>query len=180
MSELPRRRLLAVTGTTLTAAVAGCSSSDNGDENEDNGDAADPDSDLDPDSENGEPDTESTTAVDGTVLGDITIDNLNATAHSVDVIVEFDGEIEAWETASLESDSGVTLERSWPSDPGEFRVTARLDEAELSEITSAERDPDCLNLFVRIDRDGDLAFLTNTDGGPCGDGAADLDDAEEE
>jgi len=166
MSELPRRRLLAVAGTALTGAVAGCSSSD--DDDEENGD-----DDLE------EGDTESETEIDGTTLGEITIDNLNNSSHSVDVIVEFDGEIEEWVTESLDADSGVTLERNWPSDPGEFRVTARIDQDELIETTSESRsDSDCFNLFVRINREGELAFLSNTDAGPCGDGDVDLEDAD--
>lgn len=172
MSELPRRRLLAVTGTALTGAIAGCTGSD--DEGEDgddeNGDETDPDA--------GE--TESSTEVDGTTLGEITINNSDSTPHSVDVIVEFDREIEAWETKSLEANEDVTLERSWPTDPGQFRVTARLDQDELIEVTPAKwNNPTCLNLLVRIDSSGQLSVPGTTDGGPCGGGDVDPDtDAE--
>ncbi|SIS10165.1 hypothetical protein [Natronorubrum thiooxidans] len=172
MSDLPRRRLLAVTGTALTGAVAGCSGSDD-DPTED--DDADPDD--EPDVEPTE--TGSTTDVEGTILGEITIDNVDETAHTVDVIVEFDREIEAWETTALEANETVTLERSWSTDPGQVRVTARLDHGEPVAVTPARwNEPDCLNLYVRIDREDELAFLSDTGSGPCGDGDADIDDAE--
>ena len=162
MTDLQRRRLLAVTSTALVGAVAGCSSSDDG-----NGD--------DPE----ETETDGETDLEGTILGDVTIDNLDTTSHTVDVIVEFDGEIEEWVTESLDGGSGVTLARDWSTDPGTFRVTARLDGDEVIEFDSDPDDgPDCLNLFVRIARDGGFSFLSNTDGGPCGSGDADIDDAE--
>ncbi|QFU82233.1 hypothetical protein [Natronorubrum aibiense] len=177
MSDLPRRRLLAVSGTALTGAIAGCSGSDDGDDEPtpNGGDESDDSSDSAPE----DSDTGSSTELEGTTLGEITIDNLDETAHTVDVIVEFDREIEDWTTESLEADSGVTLDRNWPTEPGQFRVTTRLDQAELVQVTPDEwNDPSCLNLFVRVDRDGELTLLSDIGGGPCGAGDADVDDAE--
>lgn len=167
MSELPRRRLLAVTGAGLTGAIAGCSSSDD-DESEE------PDDEGDSDPDPGEGETGSSTELEGTILGDITIDNLDDATHAVDVLVEFDREIEHWVTEEPEADSSVTLERNWSSDPGAFRVTARLDGGELVQVTPAKlNDPDCVNLYVRVDRDGELTYSSNSDRGPCGDASAD-------
>ncbi|ELY45680.1 hypothetical protein [Natronorubrum sulfidifaciens] len=175
MNELPRRKLLAVTGTALTGAVAGCSGSD--DDPDDSTEADDPDAGDEADPEPSE--TDSSTGVAGTVLGDVIVDNSGETEHTVDVLVEFDREIEAWSTETLEANEDVTLERNWPTDPGQFRVVARLDQGEPVEITPARwNDPDCLNLYVRIGREGTLTFLSDTSGGPCGDGDADIDDAE--
>lgn len=165
MNDLPRRRLLALSGTALVGTIAGCSSSD------DDG----TDDDDEEETTTGETDHEADH--EGTVLGDVTIDNYTDSARTVDVIVEYDGEIESWVTESVASKDSRTLERAWPSDPGAFRVTARVDEDEPREITPADRnDPDCLNLFVRIDDDGALSFPTTTDGGPCGEGEVEVDE----
>lgn len=165
MSDLPRRRLLAVSGTALAGAFAGCSSSDDDDGNGDDGDDSEPE------------ETDHEADVGGTVLGDVTIDNNTGTSRTVDVIVEFDGEIESWVTETVDADASRIIEQEWPSDPGEFRVTARVDGDELRELTPADRnDPDCLNLFVRIDGDGTLSFPTTTDDGACGEGEADPDE----
>lgn len=164
MTELPRRRLLAVTGTAVTGALAGCASEDDeengGDGEENGGDEADP----------GEAETGSVTDGDGTVLGEITVDNWADGTHTVDVIVEFDRVIEDWVTEELAPNTDVTLERNWPSDPGQLRVMARLDHGDPAQVTPANwNDPDCLNLYVRIGRDGELSFLSDTSGGPCSD-----------
>lgn len=170
MSELPRRRLLAATGTAVTGAVAGCTGSDDsGDSGKGgNGDGQKGETDAD----GGETDG-ATTDAEGTILGEITVDNLDSAAHTVDIIVEFDREIEDWATEALEAGDGTTIERNWPSEPGRFRVTTRLDQGEPIEVTPANwNDPPCLNLFVRIDREGQLTVLSDTTSGPCGDGGA--------
>lgn len=143
MSELTRRRLLAVGGVTAAAAVAGCSSSS---ASEDENDPA-----------------------DGTVLGDVSVENLHADEHTIDVIVEFDEEIVHWSTHHLDAnDSGADLEREWPSDPGDVRLTVRLDEDEVTHVTPARwNDPSCLNLTILLDRSGELTVLSDTSGGAC-------------
>lgn len=166
MSDLSRRRLLAATGTALTAAVAGCSSSDDEGGNGEQGDEPE------------ESDTgSSTTDPEGTILGEITVDNLDKTSHTIDVLVEFDRTIETWETETLSGDSGTTLDRDWPTEPGRFRVTVRMDQGDPVQVTPANwNEPDCLNLFVRIDRAGELSVLSDTNGGPCGAGEAGVGD----
>src|SRR6056297_1587847 len=166
MSDLSRRRLLATTGTVCTGAVAGCmGSGDKTDESGGNGDD-------EPTDDSGN-DGNATADTEGTLLGDITVDNLDQSAHTIDVIVEFDREIEAWATDALEASGGTTLERNWPSEPGQFRVTVRLDQSEPVEVTPADwNDPSCLNLFVRVDRNGELTVLSDTSSGPCSAGDA--------
>lgn len=152
MSDCTRRRLLAAGGVAAMGAIAGCSSGSADDEEEDDG--------------------ESETA-EGTLLGDVSVENLHADEHTVDVIVEFDSEIEHWSTHHLDAESsGADLERDWPTDPGSFRVTARLDEEELTQVTPAKwNDPACLNLTIVVGRSGDFRVLSDTSGGPCDEGA---------
>ncbi|MDQ2050174.1 hypothetical protein RBH26_06715 [Natronolimnohabitans sp. A-GB9] len=172
MSGLSRRQLLAGGATALAGTVAGCSSSD-----EENDDENAAENGEENDEENGEEvETEGTTEI-STILGEITVANSTDTAHAVDVLVEFDSEIEEWETRELAAYEDVTLERSWPTDSGQVRVTARLDQNEPVQVTPAQwNDPDCLNLLVRIDNDGDgdseVELHSNTDGGPCGESGA--------
>lgn len=175
MNELSRRRLLAGTGTAFAGILAGCSSS-----------AEDADEPEEDDETNDDTDTESDdgTADDGaesddpgeageTILGEIGIENVHDEKHTVDVIVEVDGDIEHWTTHELEAGGGATLERDWPTDPSSFRVIVRLDDTDLSQISPSRwNDPGCLNLLALIGRDGTLSVLGGTDGGPCGDGEA--------
>lgn len=169
MGDLSRRRLLAGSATALIGIVAGCSSSDDEDgENGENGETGEGTGDED---EPEEPDTGSSTDVDGTILGEITVDNSSESARTIDILVEFDRDIETWETVELAANDDTTLERNWPSDPGQFRVTARLDGDELVQVTPANwNEPDCLNLLVRTDRNGELELHSTTDGGPCSTG----------
>ncbi|WMT10067.1 hypothetical protein NP511_10655 [Natrinema thermotolerans] len=172
MGALPRRKLLAVSGTALTGTVAGCMGGDDGDDG--NGDGSGDGGTDDP----ADGETESET-VDGTILGEITVDNLDGDAHTVDIIVEFDREIEDWATEELEAGGGTTLDRNWPTESGQFRVTTRLDQGEPVEVTPADwNDPSCLNLFVRIDRNGELTLLSDTTSGPCGAGDPSVDDTD--
>ncbi|MFB1065608.1 hypothetical protein [Natrinema sp. H-ect4] len=172
MSELPRRRLLAVTGTALTGAVAGCTGSDedagNGNGNGDGSGNGDGNETGD---ESGGP--------SGTLLGEISVENLNDESHTVDVIVEFGGDPEHWSTHELAADSGAELERNWSTEPGAFNIVFRLDGGEPTQVTPAKwNDPDCINVFALVTRNGELKILSDTDGGACGDGDATVDDAE--
>lgn len=159
--NLSRRQLLAGVGTALAGVGAGCSTvRPTGDEN---GDANDTD----------EPEAESEvgTEASGTTLGEISVENVHGRAHELDVVVEFGGEIEHWTTAELETGEGTTLERAWSSEPGQFRVMARLDEEDPVQVRPETwNEPDCLDLLVWVDRDGELAILSDTDGSYCENG----------
>ncbi|MGQ3412876.1 hypothetical protein ACT4ML_11525 [Natrinema sp. LN54] len=174
MNELPRRRLLAATGTALTGAVAGCMGGDDG-----NGDGGNGNGDGD---ESADPETgsETTEAASGTLLGEISLENMHDEAHTIDVIVEFGDGPEHWSTHELPENDGAELERNWPTEPGSFSVMFRLDGGEPTQVTPARwNDPDCVNLFAMIGRNGELTVPSTTEGGPCSSGDATLDDAEE-
>ena len=162
MSELSRRRLLAAAGVAGASAVAGCTGA--ADEPGDGGDGDD-------ENENG---------TSGTQLGEITVENLDDGDHTVDVLVEFDGEIEHWSTHEFDEENrGVTLEAEWPDEPGAFRVTARLNEDEFTQVDPGNwSGPACINLIVLIQRDGSIQIAGVTDGGPCGGGDVDVGEAE--
>ncbi|USZ71112.1 hypothetical protein [Natronosalvus halobius] len=166
MTELTRRRVLAATGIAGAMATAGClGSADEGDGNE-NGD--------------GPNDGEEEPAPAGTRLGEITVENLDDVDHTVDVLVEYDGEIAHWSTHEFDDETGgATLEADWPDERGDFRVTARIDGTDFTQVTPANwSDPDCLNLIVLVRRDGTVRIAGVTEGGPCGSGDVDIEAAE--
>ncbi|WP_049924422.1 hypothetical protein [Halopiger djelfimassiliensis] len=170
MSDLPRRRLLAGTGTVLTGAIAGCSSSDDDESDAEENDDEPDESGSDPATTDAGSDVTAAPG-SGTLLGDISVENLHDDQHTVDVMVEVDGEIEHWTTHELEADSGTALERTWSTEPGSLRVLVRLDNGEPTQITPAKwNDPACLNVYAMVDRDGELTILGDTDDGPCSDG----------
>ncbi|ELY91033.1 hypothetical protein C483_10126 [Natrialba hulunbeirensis JCM 10989] len=186
MSDLPRRRLLALGGTALTGAIAGCSSSANEDDpnGDDETDGTEDEDDTGPSDENGNGDGNgdgtNTDDPGSTVLGDIAVENLSGNDHTVNVILEFDGEIEHWSTHELSAGDGATLDRDWDDDAGEFRVILRLDDGDPVQDTAMSwNEPDCLNLLVTINRNGELTTHADTNSGPCGDGDADFDEGDE-
>ena len=165
MNKLTRRRLLAVSGVATMGAVAGCTGSSDDEEGEENGGNGDDGNRNDDDG--GNDDTQ--TASSGTVLGGISVENLHDEAHTVDVLVEFAGEIEHWTTHSLEAGGdGADVDRDWPTEAGDFRVTLRIDGDEIRQVTAAKwNDPDCLSMVVLIDRTGNVRVTGDTDAGVC-------------
>lgn len=145
-----RRRLLALAATATTAAIAGClGSDDEGSEDEENATDTGEHSDVEH---------------EGTVLGEIDVENLHDERHTINIVVEFDGTFEGWKTTELEERSGTRLERNWPTDPGSFRIIAGLDEGDPIQVRPAKwNEPDCLNLVVMV-RSGELSVTGNPDG----------------
>lgn len=178
MTELSRRYLLAGAGTGIAAALAGCSTEE-GDESgsgtgegDEEGDADDPETGTETAGEDGDGSEDDSSDSGGTLLGDIRVENVNDRSHAVDVVVEFDDEIEHWTTHELEAGGGTTLDRDWTTEPGSFRVTARLDGADPVQVEpDTWNRPDCLELVVLVDRDAELTMLADTEGGRCGDGS---------
>lgn len=146
------------------AATAGCLSGGEDGGNEDDGQPEDPATGSDNSTDDEDP------SVTGTVLGDITIDNLHDAAHTVDVRVEINGETQAWVSKDVEPRTGsVGLEQTWETTGGDFSVQVRLDGANFIEVTPEDwNDPDCISLIVVIDSSGDLRVAGDTTGGFCG------------
>ncbi|ELZ10919.1 hypothetical protein C479_08908 [Halovivax asiaticus JCM 14624] len=170
MTQRTRRRFLAVAGALGVSATAGCLSGDESDpdDSSDDGSTDDgTDGDANP-SDDSEPTDESST-VDGTVLGDITLHNLNDTAHTVTIQVEIDSTIQSWPTKEIEAGTGgITLDRAWDGANGDVRVRARLDGESFVEVTPADwNDPDCLSLMVLIDQSGTLRITAPANDAFC-------------
>ena len=166
MSGMQRRRLLTATGLGLTGALAGCLGSDENGTEDENGD--------EDDAENEDANGDETDDADA-VSGRIVVDNLDDTTHTFDILVEYDGEIQTWETRSI--DETITFEQDWAADREGFRVTGRLNGGEPINITPANwNESNCLSIFVRITGERSMTHSSNTDPGHC-DGATD-DDSE--
>ena len=159
MSGYSRRRLLAVGTTVTVAGLAGCAG-------------------------NGETSGE-TSGGDGPVLETLALENLNSRSHVLDIIIQWDDEIEYWEEHELSAisdsgDSSLLLDSGWPADPGEFQLTVRLDDGTRARFSSTELpDQECQNLVVLVSREGELSILTDVAGGCVGDGADDNANADE-
>lgn len=155
MSGYSRRRLLAVGTAVGIGTVAGCL---------DNGETA-----------------EAIPDGDGPVLETVRLENLNSSPHTLDLIIQWGDEIEYWDEHELSaiSDSDTSsrlLAEGWPTDPGEFQLTVRLDDGTRKRVSSTELpERDCLNLLVLVSRAGELSILTDI-GGDCVDDAAGTDD----
>lgn len=148
MSGYSRRRLLAVGGAVTVGALAGCMDSGNT--------------------------AETTPESDGPVLETIILENLNSHSHTLDIIIQWNDEIEYWNKHELDAisdsdgDSSRLLDSGWPTDPGEFQLTVRLDDGTPAQFSSTELpDRDCQNLVVLVSRDGELSILTDVSGGAC-------------
>ena len=107
-------------------------------------------------------------ASSGTTLGSVSIENLDSSSHTVDVIVQRDSEVEHWSTHELDGGEGTDIEADWSDEPGAFQIITRLDHDELRRTSLSEFDrQDCINLTVIVGRDGGLSVLTETDAGEC-------------
>ena len=140
MAKLSRRQVLSGVGVASVGAVAGCL------------DGADADDE----------------AASGTTLGSVSIENLDSTSHTVDVIVQRENEVEHWSTHELNGGEGTDIDPDWSTDPGAFQIITRLDHDELrrTSLSSFDRQ-DCINLTVIVGRDGGLSVLTETDASEC-------------
>lgn len=164
MAEHTRRRLLAASGAGAIVAVAGCLGGDDGDDGADEENGDDENGDFEPESDVG---SEIDSAVP--LLGNITLNNLDSQSHTVSVIVEVDGRNVAWTDQSLDAgEGGVSLDRDWSDDAGNFRVTVRVDGSDLREVRPGDwNDPSCVNLVILVGDGGSLQIAGDTIGGPC-------------
>lgn len=139
MNGISRRRFCTATGTAALLGTAGCLGEDGGNGSE-----------------------------DSAALGNIKIESLADETHTVDVIIEWDGEINEWATHEIEPDGpGVTLDRNWPSELEDFRLTARIDGTNPVQVQPEPTKTGCLNLLILITRDGTLTIYTNSNEEPC-------------
>lgn len=152
MSEFTRRRLLAIGGAVTAGGLAGCSGSSD------------------------EPtDASEDTSIAGPVLEAISLENLHDSAHTLDIIIQWNDQIEYWtphelaaNNATEEGKSSLALDRDWPTEPGEFQLIVRLDTDTRAQFSSTQfPDRDCLDLLVMVTREGQLTILTDVSGGAC-------------
>lgn len=103
-----------------------------------------------------------------TKLGYPQISNRHDHPHTVDFRVTWNDDVVLNRTYQIEADDpednrlpGAVPEKTWPDDPGQFTVSARLDGGEWRTIDPAEQNyPECLGVTVEIDPDGRLAMKT--------------------
>ena len=111
---------------------------------------------------------------EGPVLETISLENLDDSDHTVDVIIRWSDEIDYWTAHELGAisdggDSSLTLDSGWQTEPGEFQLTVRLDNDSRARFSSTQLpDRDCLHLLVMVSREGELSILTDVSGGLCG------------
>jgi hypothetical protein len=107
---------------------------------------------------------------DQPILNCMSATNDDAEAHTVHVTVEYEGEPVARESLELaaqtDEDQPVDREwvpRSWPADPGEFVVRARVDDRDHREtLDSDDRDPGRYrHADPDIEEDGTAMFWIN-------------------
>lgn len=81
--------------------------------------------------------------------------------RSVQIRVEYDGDVVDDETHEIPGDDGVVLDCSWPSEPGDVAVFARTDEYDWvgSDLDHAETG--CAEVLVVFTHDDEFQFLTS-------------------
>lgn len=147
MNEYTRRRLLGIAGAMTVPAVAGCT--------------------------DGEQAADAGSTADGPVLESMSLENLDDSDHTVDVIIRWSDEIDYWTTHELDAisdddGSSLTLNDGWQIEPGDFQLTVRLDNDSRARFSSTQLpDRDCLHLLIMVTREGELSILTDVSGGLC-------------
>lgn len=112
---------------------------------------------------------------DGTRLARLSADNEDDETHTVDVRVEWGGKRAHDSTHVLDANTddpnartSAWPEQSWPDEPGEFTVSARVDGGEWRQATPDDwDDPDCLSLIAVVDAQARLAFFGSTNPNAC-------------
>lgn len=112
-----------------------------------------------------------------TTLGGVLINNRDTTEHIIDFRVEWDGELvhdQLYEITANDPDdgmiSGEILERTWPDEPSQFTVSARLTGEEWQTVDPTDDEyPDCLGVTPEVNPDGVLGLLTSQNPTMCSD-----------
>lgn len=156
MTDSDRRRLLLAAGTAGAVLTAGCLSGDDDDDGDDSDDTGD-----DSDDTGDEPQ-------EGTILGDITIDNVDTSSHVIHVLIDMGDEIVFNSRTDLSGQSSLDMDRDWPTDPENFRVIFILNDDRIREIRPRNfNEPDCLSLSVVIRSSSDLRIGGDPDEASC-------------
>ena len=112
---------------------------------------------------------------DGTRLARVTLLNQDDVDHTVDFRVRWADELVHDSTHRLAADtgpgtenSGATLGRTWPADPGQFTLAARVDGGEWRRAAPEDWNrPSCLSVLVPVDRDGRITIFGSTNENEC-------------
>lgn len=115
--------------------------------------------------------TSSEASEDGTRLHSVSVVNRHDDSHTVDVLIEYEDEINHWSTHTLGDDgenNDVVLEQEWPNEAGEFKITVRLDESEVIDRTPEDfNHPECLELKIEIEPNAELNVWGVLDSSRC-------------
>ncbi len=99
------------------------------------------------------------------VLGEVTIVNRDDEGHTVDFRVKWGEKVVHRSTYKLTARTdgqpdGAVPERTWPSDAGQFTVSARKEGDDWQTVDPADRDyPDCYGVYVDINENEDWRYL---------------------
>jgi hypothetical protein len=112
-----------------------------------------------------------------TKLGTVHLANQDTTEHIVEFRVEWDGELvydQAYEIEANDPDDGMIPgeipERTWPDEPGQFTVSARLTGEEWQTIDPADDEcPECLGVTPEVNPEGVLGLLASQNPTMCSD-----------
>jgi hypothetical protein len=90
--------------------------------------------------------------------------NWTEKSKTLQVRVERDSETVADSTYELEADGQVALECTWPSEPGDFVVSARVGtDGEWTESDMTALDADCVWPLVVVRSPASISMPTDTD-----------------
>lgn len=140
MSELYRRTFLTI---SATVGVAGC---------------------LSRDGDSGQ-----------TTLGSPLINNRDDQSHTVDFRVTWNDDVVHNRSYQIEANDvddnqlpGATPETTWPDDPGQFTVSARLNGEDWQTVDPVDQNyPECLGVTVEIGPSGRIAMKTGQNSRLC-------------
>lgn len=116
-----------------------------------------------------------------TTLAPILINNRHESPHTVNLRVTWDDEVVHDRTYDIEGNDsddrrlpGAAPDRTWPDEPGQFTVSARLEGDEWQTIDPEDEGyPECLGITVEIDLRGQLVMKTGQNPMLCSDEFAD-------
>lgn len=113
---------------------------------------------------------------DGSTLGWVAISNPHEDPHTVELEIEWEGDLvvdETYELLGNDPDSvsapSELVEWAWPDEPGQFTVAARFPGEEWQAVDPAGADyPNCVAIDVRVSQlSGALGLATMTDEHRC-------------